>query len=167
MSKRPMSDPSPSASWRLPWTGSCRCGRVGLRSTEPPLLIGVCHCSGCQKMSASAFSLSIAVPGEGFSTSGLEPEIGGLHGRAQHHFCPWCKSWMFTRVEGMNQFVNVRASMLDDHAWVVPYVEFWTSEKLPWAKTGATLSFEREPEPAAFADLIAAFAREGVRPGSG
>lgn len=72
-------------------------------------------------MSASAFSLSIAVPGDAFSVSGLEPEIGGLHGKERHHFCPWCKSWMFTRVEYMDGFVNVRASVLDEHHWVVPY----------------------------------------------
>lgn len=67
-----------SEDWRSPWQGSCRCDRVSLRITKAPLLVGVCHCSGFQKMSASAFSLSMAVPGEGFSTAGLEPEIGGL-----------------------------------------------------------------------------------------
>jgi len=150
--------------WHLPWNGSCRCGRVTLSITRPPLLVGVCHCSGCQKMSASAFSLTVSVPGDGFSTSGLEPEIGGLHGKEQHSFCPWCKSWMFTRMAGMDQFVNVRASMLDDHAWVVPYVEFWTSEKLPWASTPARVSFATEPPEAAFGQLLEAFAREGARP---
>ena len=151
-------------SWRLPWTGSCRCGRVTLRITKPPLLTGVCHCTGCQKMSASAFSLSIAVPGDAFSTSGLEPEIGGLRGKERHHFCPWCKSWMFTRVEYMDGFVNVRASMLDDHHWVVPFAEFWTSEKLPWASTPAKASFATDPPDDSFAGLLAAFAREGARP---
>ena len=153
-----------SDDWRLPWTGACRGGRVTLRIAKPPLLVGACHCSGCQKMSASAFSLTVAVPGDGFSTAGLEPEIGGLHGKEQHHFCPWCKTWMFTRMAGMAQFVNVRATMLDDHAWVVPYVEFWTSEKLPWASTPAKASFATLPPDAAFAGLLEAFAREGARP---
>lgn len=62
-----------------------------LRITTPHLLVGACHCTGCQKMSASAFSLTVSVPGEGFSTSGLAPESGGLHGAERQHFGPWCK----------------------------------------------------------------------------
>ena len=160
-------DPDPAAvdgGWKLPWHGACRCGRVSLQITKPPLLTMACHCRGCQKMSASAFSLTVTVPSDGFSSSGLEPEIGGLHGAARHHFCPWCKSWIFTRMDGMDGFVNVRATMLDDPLWFVPYVEFSTAEKLPWAQTGATVGFETQPAIEAFAGLVEAFGREGARP---
>ncbi|MGZ5268269.1 MAG: GFA family protein [Caldimonas sp.] len=159
-----MAGARPADSWHLPWTGSCRCGRVSLRITKSPWLIGACHCTGCQKMSASAFSLTVSVPGDGFATSGLEPVIGGLHGEERHHFCPWCMNWMFTRVDATDEFVNVRASMLDDHRWVVPYAEFWTSEKLPWASTSARASFATEPPDEAFAGLLEGFARDGARP---
>ena len=40
---------------------------------------------------------------------------------------------MFTRADGMDWFVNLRPSMLDEHGWFAPFVETWTSEKLPWA----------------------------------
>ena len=39
-------------------TGSCRCGKVGISVTGAPMLTMACHCSGCQRMTASAFSLS-------------------------------------------------------------------------------------------------------------
>ena len=37
--------------------------------TVPPFLTMACHCTGCQRMTASAFSLSAAFPGNGFSVS--------------------------------------------------------------------------------------------------
>ena len=74
-------------------------------------------------------------------------------------------TWMFTRAEGMDWFVNLRPSMLDAHAWFVPLIEVWTSERLPWATTPAAHSFPTQPEFAAYAELIAEFARSGARPG--
>ena len=99
--------------WDLPWEGGCRCGRVRIRVTAPPMLAAACHCTGCQTMSASAYSMSLAIPAAGFAVIAGEPVTGGLHGASRHLFCGWCMSWMFTRPEGVQEFVNVRPSMLD------------------------------------------------------
>ena len=149
--------------WNLPWDGGCRCGRVRLRVSAPPLLTVACHCRGCQRMSASAFSLSAAIPSEGFAVTAGEPVIGGLHGATRHYFCPHCMSWMFTRPEGMDWFVNLRPTMLDDPAWFEPLVETYAAEKLPWAGTAAVHSFATVPAPDAFEPLIAAYAARGPR----
>jgi hypothetical protein len=135
-----------------------------MRITAPPLLTMACHCSGCQRMTASAFSLSIAIPSNGFEVVQGEPVIGGLHGGPRHYHCPHCKSWLFTRPEGMDHFVNLRATMLDEHSWFIPFVETCTAEALPWAKTGAAHSFTNIPEPPAFAPLVAEYAERGARP---
>jgi len=146
--------------WTLPMEGGCRCNKVRLRIDAAPLLSLACHCTGCQRMSASAFSLSLAVPAEGFQVTAGEPVLGGLK-RDQHYFCPHCLSWMFTRPIGFDWFVNVRAPVLDDHGWYAPFVETWTSEKLPWARTGAQHSYERLPEMSDFEMLMRAFAGHG------
>ena len=152
--------------WNLPWEGGCRCGAVRIKVSKPPLLSVACHCTGCQRMSASAFSLTLSVPADGFEVTEGELVIGGLRGpQAHHHHCDRCKSWMFTRIEGMDQFVNLRPSMLDAHGWFVPFVEFFTGEKLPWAETPAKHSFEAAPEMAVFPGLIEDFAATGARPG--
>lgn len=150
--------------WQLPWEGGCRCNKVRLRVSAPPLLAMACHCSGCQRMSASAFSMSLAIPSLGFEVIAGEPVIGGLHGSSHHYFCPHCKSWMFTRTEGMDEFVNLRPTMLDRHEWVVPFVETWTDEKLPWASTPAIHSFGKLPTTEDFPTLIQAYSQEGARP---
>ena len=151
--------------WKLPWDGGCRCGAVRIRVTRPPLLTGACHCTGCQTMSASACSLTVTVPADGFEVIAGEPVLGGLKGPVSHHYhCPDCLSWMFTRAEGFDWFVNVRPSMLDDHLWFRPWVDIWTSEGFDWAVTGAPHRFERTPEMADFQALMDSFAKEGARP---
>ena len=144
--------------WNLPWEGGCRCGQVRFRISAPPLVTLACHCTGCQRMTSSAFSLSAAIPSDGFSVTQGEPVIGGLHGASRHYFCPHCMSWMFTRPEGLDWFVNVRATMLDDPNWFTPFVETWTSEKLPWATTPAVHSFETLPPFEAWEGLVKEYA---------
>jgi hypothetical protein len=151
--------------WKLPWAGGCRCEETRFTIGAPPLLASACHCSGCQRMTASAFSLSLAIPAEGFSVSQGEPVIGGVHGATQHFFCRRCKSWLFTRPEGLDHLVNVRVSMLDDHSWFEPFVEFWTREKLWWVTTPAVYSFASEPEAHEFPRLIEKYRARGARPG--
>jgi hypothetical protein len=41
------------------------------------------------------------------------------HGTTRHFFCPHCMSRMFTRPDGFD-FVNLRATMLDDPSGFVP-----------------------------------------------
>lgn len=137
--------------------GSCRCGQVQFSVHGAPLITMACHCTGCQKMTASAFSLSTLYLAKDFWVDAGEPVIGGLHGGTRHYFCPHCKSWMFTRMEGMDEFVNVRASLLDDFATYQPFVETYTDEKLPWAQTHAAHSFSKFPPPEAFPDLLGKF----------
>jgi hypothetical protein len=152
------------AGWKLPWDGGCRCGRTRIRVSEPPLLASACHCTGCQKMSSSAFSLTLTVPAGGFEVVSGEPVIGGLHGPTRHFFCSWCMTWMFTLPADMDTLVNVRASMLDDHSWFIPYLEVNTGEKLPWAETPAVQRYETEPTLEIYLELVEAFQRDGARP---
>jgi len=65
---------------------------------------------------------------------------------------------MFTRPEGLDAFVNLRPTMLDDPSWFTPFIETMTSEKLPWASTPAVHSFERFPAFDEFAGLIKEYA---------
>jgi hypothetical protein len=71
---------------------------------------------------------------------------------------------MFTHPHGLDFIVNVRATMLDEHRWYEPFVEVFTSEKLPWARTSAVHSFTTYPDREGYAPLVEAFAREGARP---
>lgn len=150
--------------WKLPWDARCRCDRVQMRVSAPPLLTMACHCKGCQRMTGGAYSLSIAIPKGGFEVVRGETVIGGIHGPARHHHCEHCKSWLFTEPDGMDFFVNLRASMLDDTSWFAPFIETYVAEGFAWAKTGAVHSFDGVPELSAYEPLVAEFAQRGPHP---
>lgn len=148
----------------LPILGGCRCGQVRFKVGEAPLLTMACHCRGCQRMTGSAFSLSVLVPSAGFEVTAGEPVIGGLHGPTRHFYCPHCKSWLFTRPADADHVVNVRAPMLDEPEAFAPYMETFSREKLAWATTPAVHSFDGFPELADYPGLMRGY-RELVATG--
>ncbi len=153
-----------STGWNLPWEGGCRCGKVRLRVTQAPLLSTACHCTGCQRMSSSAFSLSLVLPAGGLQVLTGEPVRGGLRAAAKHMFCGHCMTWIFTRIDGLDTIVNLRPTMLDDCTWFVPFIETYTDEMLPWAKTPAVRAFAKFPDVSEYEALIRDFAASAARP---
>ncbi|HEY4240490.1 MAG TPA: GFA family protein [Kofleriaceae bacterium] len=146
---------------KLPMTGHCRCGDTQLRITQPPMLTTACHCTGCQRMTGGAYSLSVGVPTPGFELVAGSPVIGGAHDPSVNHYmCPRCMSWVFTRVPSLPFFVNVRATMLDDLSWFSPFVETFTAEALPFAKTGAPHSYAKLPSNEEFMRLSGEYAAQ-------
>jgi hypothetical protein len=117
-----------------------------------------CHCTGCQRMTGGAFSVSSFYPDERFSVTAGDTVRGGLKSGADHRFCPECLSWMFTRAPQIEGFVNVRSTMFEDAAEHRPYVEMYRSAALPGAASGAVRSYEEFPEEDEFPQLIASYA---------
>ena len=56
----------------LPIEGHCRCGAVRMEISAPPVMTAACHCTGCQRMSGSAYSLTAMIPAEGFRVALLQ-----------------------------------------------------------------------------------------------
>ena len=142
----------------LPAEGGCRCGALRLRVTRAPLLTMACHCRGCQRMTGSAFSLSVAVPDNGFEVLQGDTVPGGADKAFGHRFCPVCLSWVWTKHPEMEGFLNLRATMLDDPSWVRPYLESWTSEGLPFVASGAVRSYAGFPPVEDYPDILAGYA---------
>jgi hypothetical protein len=153
-----------SEDWKLPWEGGCRCGAVRFRVTTPPILSSACHCTGCQRMTASAFTLSLGLHKGGFEVTKGEAVLGGMRDPPIHYLCPDCKSWVFTRAVEPAWLVNLRAAMLDDHAWAQPFVDIYRGKGFAWASTGAKHSFEAQPGEADWPRLVSEYAAEGARP---
>ena len=58
---------------KLPLTGSCLCSNIRYEVTESPQLVYTCHCTDCQRITGSAFSLRIALPETAFHRTAGEP----------------------------------------------------------------------------------------------
>jgi hypothetical protein len=137
-----------------------------MRIDAAPVISMACHCTGCQKLTSGAYSLTLMIPTAGFEVDG-ETQIGALHRvESAHHYCPYCLSWLYTTSPNLAAmgFLNFRSSMLEDARWVVPFIESQTAEKLPGAATGAKYSFERWPAPEDYGRLMQDYAQAGTRP---
>ena len=58
---------------QLPLTGGCQCGQIRYEITEQPSLVYACHCTDCQHITSSAFSLGAALPDAAFRLTSSEP----------------------------------------------------------------------------------------------
>lgn len=133
------------------------CGESRLRVSVAPIITMACHCKGCQKMSASAFSLTAMVPAQGFEVIKGKPQVGALRGASQYFYCPQCLNWLYTTPAGV-PFVNVRPTLFDIPQWSTPFIESYVSEKLPWATTRARHSFDHYPTPDRYGPLMEEYA---------
>ncbi|WP_350356307.1 GFA family protein [Leisingera thetidis] len=142
----------------FPQSGCCRCGATRFEVAAPPVLTAACHCRGCQRMSSSAYSLTAMFPADAFRVTSGSPVRGGLQGgQLTHYCCPACKSWMFTRITEVPDFVNVRPTLLEDAGWFRPYIETMTGARLPWAEVPAEHSYEGFPDMEEFGRLLQQF----------
>jgi hypothetical protein len=119
---------------QLPLTGGCQCGQIRYEITEQPSLVYACHCTDCQHITSSAFSLGIALPETAFRLTSGEPRVLQRipdSGRVNTRFiCPDCACWVYSQPRG--GVVRVRAGSLDDTSWLRPTRHIWTRSKQPW-----------------------------------
>ena len=85
---------------KLPLTGGCVCGSVRYEVTAEPISVYACHCTDCQRITSSAFSIGVVVPDEAFRLTGNDPRSapGGVTaaGRVKSRLvCSDCGTWMF------------------------------------------------------------------------
>jgi hypothetical protein len=147
----------------FPLIGGCQCGKLRYEISEAPRLVYSCHCTACQKITGSAFSLGIVVAEEAFRLTAGQPHLvqrAADSGRTTTRWvCPDCSSWL----TGTPRMVRpVRAGTLDDTSWLQPTVHLWTRSKQPWIKLpSGDQQFETQPD-----DLAGFFAAGGASPPS-
>lgn len=118
----------------LPLTGGCLCGKIRYAISEAPHLVYTCHCTDCQHITSSAFSLGLSLPEAAFRLAAGEPRALRRipdSGRPNTRFvCPDCACWVYSQPRGGT--VRVRGGTLDDTSWLRPTRHIWTRSKQPW-----------------------------------
>jgi hypothetical protein len=133
---------------KLPQTGGCLCGKIRYEISEAPRLVYTCHCTECQRLTSSAFSIALAVAG--FRLTGDKPrplESIADSGRVKIRWvCPVCGCWLFSTGKPGDGLYRVRAGTLDDTSWLRPTMHFWTRSKQRWITLpGDDQTFETQP----------------------
>jgi len=115
-------------------SGGCQCGHVRYELVGAPAGLVVCHCSGCQRQSGSAFGMSLDVAAEHFElrrgtlrTFEIDCDSGR---RKTCSFCPECG----VRIHHAcgDGSLSIKAGTLDDRSGLEPEAHYWTAEKQPW-----------------------------------
>lgn len=118
-------------------TGGCQCGQVRYVLARPPSAVYCCHCRECQKQSASAFGMSLAIAFADLAVTGrLESweRPTDLGTRTRCFFCPECGSRVFHRGSADADGATLKGGTLDDTAGLVPSAHIWVSRKQPWVR---------------------------------
>ena len=119
---------------KVPQTGGCHCGAIRYEITEEPQSVYVCHCTDCQRLTSSAFSMGVVVSEKALQLVGAEPrqlQRTADSGRISTRLvCPNCGTWVCGLPrDGLHR---VRAGTLDDTSWLRPTRHIWTRSKQPW-----------------------------------
>ena len=84
----------------LPQTGGCQCGALRYEIIQAPIMVYTCHCTDCQRMTSSAFSLGCVLPDGALRLVQGEPKgvqrTTGSGRVSIRWICPECGIWVCT-----------------------------------------------------------------------
>ena len=117
-------------------TGKCLCGAVTYELASDPTMVGICHCTSCQRQAGSAFSILAGVPRAALSVSGDalktyedEAESGNT---VLRKFCGECGSPIYSDPSPTAEMVFVKAGTLDDTSDLKPQFHVWCDSAQSW-----------------------------------
>jgi hypothetical protein len=115
-------------------TGGCQCGEVRYQSEGEPLGLYACHCRECQKLSVSAFSLSLQVPRAGLRLIQGQPKSWTRATDSGQtlicYFCPTCGSRVWHDAPHEAETITIKAGSLDEPVDFSRAIHIWTSRSL-------------------------------------
>lgn len=130
--------------------GRCQCGQVRYRVAGETVAFFVCHCSECQRQSASAFGMALWL--RNFSKEVLEGELRqwtratplGRHLLGE--FCPRCGTRVFHQMTDQVETMSIKPGTLDPAPDLDPVAHIWTSRARSWVRLPPhVLSYPENP----------------------
>ena len=131
--------------------GVCHCGEIAFEAELDPDKVGICHCTDCQQLSASAFRTIAVVEGETLKLLRGRPKeyvkIGDSGNPRVQAFCENCGSGLYaTDVGDRPKKYNIRVGTVRQRDQLVPKFECWYASALPWLpEMGQTVKYDRNP----------------------
>ncbi|NWG91124.1 MAG: GFA family protein [Parvularculaceae bacterium] len=151
-----------TAKTRLPQTGGCACGALRYELAAPPLMIYNCHCTNCQKITGSAFTVAAAVPEAALTFVKGAPKRVEWNADSGNRrfglFCGDCGTRIANGQVPSIGMLSLRAGTFDDTGWVEPVGDIWTKSAQKWVKFGGLTA---EGQPKDYSPFIEAFRAQG------
>ena len=132
--------------------GQCHCGQIAYEADLDLDKVGICHCTDCQTLSASAFRTVALVPGDAFRITRGTPKtyvkVAESGNRRVQAFCPNCGSALYAADDSDNPAAySVRVGTARQRRDLVPRFEYWRQSALHWLPENvSTEKFDKAPE---------------------
>ncbi len=126
--------------------GSCCCGEIEFTLTQPPTMMGTCHCSRCRKVGASTL---VFVKSETFNITKGQELISIFKAKPPYIydrcFCSVCGTALGEVLSDSDSF-PVAANCIDSEIAIENAFHEFVSEKPNWLKIGDTATqFDKHP----------------------
>ena len=131
--------------------GTCHCGEIAFEAELDLDKVGICHCSDCQHLSASAYRTFAIVEGGTFKILRGSPKeyvkTGDSGRRRIQAFCGNCGSGLYsTDVSDDPKKYNIRVGTVRQRDQLVPKFECWRQSALHWfPELDHTMKFDQSP----------------------
>jgi hypothetical protein len=112
--------------------GKCYCGAVAYAVADEFTYALNCHCSGCRRVTGSAFKPFAGIARDKFTlTKGADGLL--IYGKPSNHdaHCKSCGSLLYSVVRG-GAFVHVTLGTLVDAPSIRPTAHIFVGSKAPW-----------------------------------
>jgi hypothetical protein len=129
--------------------GRCHCGSIQYEADVDPATVSICHCTDCQRLTGSAWRVSVPAPAASFSLTGtpktyLKTTADSGTPRV-HAFCPECGAPVYATSVGTPASYTLRVGCLDEREALAPKRRIWARSTLPWStNVDAVPSIERQ-----------------------
>lgn len=117
--------------------GGCHCGAITYEAEVDPEKTSICHCTDCQKLTGTAFRVTVPVSEDNFRIIGGTPKIyvktGESGAKRAQGFCADCGSPLYaTSVGDGPKVYGLRVGTSDQREQLVPRKQIWCRSALHW-----------------------------------
>lgn len=115
-------------------TGSCQCGHVRYEAEINSSAAGICHCTDCQRLTGSAYRVTVAAAPDSLRLTRGEPKryrkIGDSGRPSDQYFCGTCGSPLWR--ESADGEIGLRLGCVDQRAMLAPTHQSFRKSALPF-----------------------------------
>ena len=115
--------------------GGCLCEAVRYSSSAELITTVHCCCRDCRKIGGTGHATHSVIPADSFELTGSVTEFSctaDSGNRISRYFCPKCGSAIYHTRDGMEGFVVVRTSSMDDPEIARPERVIYTGSAVSW-----------------------------------
>ena len=134
-----------------PIEGACQCGQLTYTLHEAPKMVIACHCTECQKLSTSPFSVTAVIATDAIKFKGEMQEWSRSSDSGNTNnakFCPGCgnRVYHYNPADTTTIKLKLKPVNLSDDSLFQPTAHVWVSEKLSWYEIPDGVNvFDKQP----------------------